>query len=177
LRSINIAKLQTFKFNFNSCFHLVVNILAQLNIFNQNFQNDIVDISTIEFTLDASISILAWHFLSKHGPNFGRFTKNFVSGCLSRAWVDGCSGLFHLTSLGYRLLIVCTYPISSQWLRPCYMCTTFKWNSLRSTKSLLPNNNVGETRKLIWYIVWHTKLISGLSDKITERLTEIPKKS
>lgn len=89
----------------------------------------------------------------------------------------GFSGSFHLTSLGYRLLIVCTYPISSRWLPPYYICTTFKWNSLRSTKSLLPDSNVGETRKLIWYIVWHTKLISGLSDKITEPLTEIPRKS
>jgi hypothetical protein len=89
----------------------------------------------------------------------------------------GFSGSFHLTSLGYRLLIVCTHPISSRLLPPYYMCTTFLWNSLRSTKSLLPDSNVGETRKLIWYIVWHTKLISGLSDKITEHLTEIPKKS
>jgi hypothetical protein len=39
--------------------HLVVDVLAKLNRFNQNFQNNIVDISTIEFTLDASISILA----------------------------------------------------------------------------------------------------------------------
>jgi hypothetical protein len=89
----------------------------------------------------------------------------------------GFSGSFHLTSLGYGLLIVCTYPISSQWLPPYYMCTTFKRNSSRSTKSLLPDSNVGKTRKLIWYIVWHTKLISGLSDKITKLLTEIPKKS
>ncbi len=59
LRPIKYCQATTFQIQFQFILHLVVDVLAKLNRFNQNFQNNLVDISTIEFTLDASISILA----------------------------------------------------------------------------------------------------------------------
>ena len=56
--------------------HLVVNVLVELNKLNQNCQYDLVDISTIKFTLDSTISILMRHFLCGYVPSFGRLTKN-----------------------------------------------------------------------------------------------------
>jgi len=45
-------------FNFNSCFHLVVDVLVELNKLNKKNQFDMVSISIVGCTFDASISIL-----------------------------------------------------------------------------------------------------------------------
>jgi hypothetical protein len=52
-------------------FHLVIDVLVELNKLKKKIQYDMADISTIEYILNASISFLKRHFLCSPNPNFG----------------------------------------------------------------------------------------------------------
>jgi hypothetical protein len=54
--------------------HLVVEVLVELNKLKEKIQYDLVNISAIGCTLDASISILKDTFCGL-GPNFDKLTK------------------------------------------------------------------------------------------------------
>jgi hypothetical protein len=74
-------------FNFNSCFHLVVDVLVEMNKLNKKNQFDMVSISTIGCTFDASISILKIRFLCNFNLKFCQLTKYLGPFSFGR-WVD-----------------------------------------------------------------------------------------
>lgn len=90
-------------FNFNSCFHLVVDVLVELNKLNKKIQFDMVSISTIGCTFNASISILKICFLCNFNLFFCQLIKHLGPFLFGR-WVDaalrwrapnGLEGLYH----------------------------------------------------------------------------------
>ena len=64
----------SFKFQFY--LNLLVEVLHELHNLNINFQHDMVDVTTINATIDITMSILSCHFLFGNGPMFGRTSKN-----------------------------------------------------------------------------------------------------